>query len=61
MLDDTEPLPFPNDEVTFSLPENEFGALIKQKCKDAILGEDTEGNIIILHQATCESIIKWNG
>ncbi|XP_026331095.1 MRG/MORF4L-binding protein isoform X1 [Hyposmocoma kahamanoa] len=43
MLDDTEPLPFPNHEVTFSLPENEFGALIKQKCKDAILGEDTEG------------------
>ncbi|XP_026331096.1 MRG/MORF4L-binding protein isoform X2 [Hyposmocoma kahamanoa] len=44
MLDDTEPLPFPNHEVTFSLPENEFGALIKQKCKDAILGEDTEAS-----------------
>lgn len=49
MLDDTEPLPFPNHEVAFSLSENEFGALIKQKCKDAILGEDTEGNIFNLH------------
>ena len=43
MLDDTEPIPFPNHEVPFSLPESEFGALIKQKCRDAILGEDTEG------------------
>ncbi|XP_041988307.1 MRG/MORF4L-binding protein [Aricia agestis] len=43
MLDDTEPIPFPNKETPFSLPESEFGTLIKQKCKDAILGEDSEG------------------
>ncbi|CAK1543619.1 unnamed protein product [Leptosia nina] len=42
MLDETEPIPFPNHEVPFSLPENEFGALLKQKCKDVILGEDSE-------------------
>ncbi|XP_073962787.1 MRG/MORF4L binding protein isoform X4 [Choristoneura fumiferana] len=43
MLDDTEPIPFPNHEVAFSLPENEFGALIKQKCRDGILPDDSEG------------------
>ncbi|XP_049880196.1 MRG/MORF4L-binding protein isoform X2 [Pectinophora gossypiella] len=42
MLDDTEPIPFPNHEQPFSLPESEFGALIKQKCKDAILGDESE-------------------
>ncbi|KAI8432837.1 hypothetical protein MSG28_013770 [Choristoneura fumiferana] len=42
MLDDTEPIPFPNHEVAFSLPENEFGALIKQKCRDGILPDDSE-------------------
>lgn len=46
MLEDTEPIPFPNEEVPFTLPESEFGALIKQKCKDAILADDSgEGNI----------------
>lgn len=44
MLDDTEPIPFPNHEVAFNLPENEFGALIKQKCRDSILPDDSEGN-----------------
>lgn len=48
MLDDTEPLPFPNQEVLFSLPECEFGDLLKQKLKDVNLGEDTEGNIVII-------------
>lgn len=43
MLDETETVPFPNNEVPFSLPENEFGALIKQKCKDAIITDETEG------------------
>lgn len=43
MLDDTEPIPFPNNETTFSLPENEFGALLKQKCKDISLADDSEG------------------
>ncbi|KAG7300974.1 hypothetical protein JYU34_015334 [Plutella xylostella] len=42
MLYDTEPIPFPNDEVAFSLPEGEFGPLIKQKCKEAILGDESE-------------------
>ncbi|XP_045505033.1 MRG/MORF4L-binding protein isoform X1 [Colias croceus] len=42
MLDETEPIPFPNHEVPFSLPESEFGSLVKQKCKDAILGDDSE-------------------
>ncbi|XP_045762165.1 MRG/MORF4L-binding protein [Maniola jurtina] len=42
MLDDTEPIPFPNHETAFSLPENDFGALMKQKCKDVILGDDSE-------------------
>ncbi|XP_037298523.1 MRG/MORF4L-binding protein isoform X2 [Manduca sexta] len=38
MLDDTEPIPFPNHEIPFSLPESEFGAMMKQKCsrKDTI-------------------------
>lgn len=43
MLDDTERIPFPNQETNFSLPENEFGALIKQKCKDAVVIEEPEG------------------
>ncbi|XP_060807185.1 MRG/MORF4L-binding protein isoform X2 [Amyelois transitella] len=42
MLDDTERIPFPNQEVPFSLPESEFGTLIKQKCKDTVLGDDSE-------------------
>ncbi|XP_047540085.1 MRG/MORF4L-binding protein [Vanessa atalanta] len=42
MLDETEPIPFPNHEVPFSLPENEFGAMMKQKCKDNILADDSE-------------------
>lgn len=46
MLEDTEPIPFPNHEVPYTLPENEFGDLMKQKCKEAIplLGDDIEGN-----------------
>lgn len=40
MLDDTEPIPFPNHEVPFGLPENEFGALIKQKCKESTVSTD---------------------
>ncbi|KAJ0171530.1 hypothetical protein K1T71_013080 [Dendrolimus kikuchii] len=40
MLDDTEPIPFPNHEVAFSLPENEFGALMKQKCKEISVSTD---------------------
>ncbi|XP_028166153.1 MRG/MORF4L-binding protein isoform X2 [Ostrinia nubilalis] len=31
MLDDTERIPFPNHEMNFSLPDSEFGPLIKQK------------------------------
>jgi MRG-binding protein len=46
MLDDTEPIPFPNHEVAFALPENEFGALMKQKCKDIVLAEETEGQCL---------------
>ncbi|CAG9792755.1 unnamed protein product [Diatraea saccharalis] len=42
MLDDTEPIPFPNHEVPFSLPESEFGVLIKQKCKESIINDDNE-------------------
>ncbi|XP_026728161.1 MRG/MORF4L-binding protein isoform X2 [Trichoplusia ni] len=42
LLEDTEPIPFPNHEVPFSLPESEFGSLMKQKCKEAILAEDSE-------------------
>ncbi|CAG9570694.1 unnamed protein product [Danaus chrysippus] len=42
MLDDTESIPFPNHEMAFCLPENEFGSLIKQKCKETILAEDSE-------------------
>ncbi|XP_026728164.1 MRG/MORF4L-binding protein isoform X4 [Trichoplusia ni] len=44
LLEDTEPIPFPNHEVPFSLPESEFGSLMKQKCKEAILAEDSEGS-----------------
>ncbi|XP_026750488.2 MRG/MORF4L-binding protein [Galleria mellonella] len=42
LLDDTERIPFPNHEVPFSLPENEFGSLIKQKCKESMLTDDSE-------------------
>ncbi|XP_063629551.1 MRG/MORF4L-binding protein isoform X2 [Cydia splendana] len=42
MLDDTEPIPFPNHEVPFSLPESEFGTLMKQKSKDGPLSDDAE-------------------
>ncbi|XP_059055878.1 MRG/MORF4L-binding protein [Achroia grisella] len=42
LLDDTERIPFPNQEVAFSLPENEFGSLIKQKCKESVLTDDSE-------------------
>uniref|UniRef100_A0A2A4JX29 MRG-binding protein n=1 Tax=Heliothis virescens TaxID=7102 RepID=A0A2A4JX29_HELVI len=42
LLEDTEPIPFPNHETPFSLPESEFGSLMKQKCKEAILAEDSE-------------------
>ncbi|XP_022128621.1 MRG/MORF4L-binding protein [Pieris rapae] len=42
MLDETEPIPFPNQEVPFSLSEGEFGALLKQKCRDVILGDDSD-------------------
>ncbi|XP_032523941.2 MRG/MORF4L-binding protein isoform X1 [Danaus plexippus] len=48
MLDDTESIPFPNHEMAFCLPENEFGSLIKQKCKETILADDSEG---ITHRA----------
>ncbi|XP_047035170.1 MRG/MORF4L-binding protein isoform X3 [Helicoverpa armigera] len=44
LLEDTEPIPFPNHETPFSLPESEFGSLMKQKCKEAILAEDSEGS-----------------
>ncbi|KAM3956746.1 MRG/MORF4L binding protein isoform 2-T2 [Aphomia sociella] len=43
MLDDTERIPFPNHEIAFSLPESEFGSLIKQKCKESTLTDDSEG------------------
>lgn len=46
MLDDTEPPLFPNNEVPFSLPENEFGALMKQKLKEAATAEDSDGKYI---------------
>ncbi|XP_061723823.1 MRG/MORF4L-binding protein isoform X1 [Cydia pomonella] len=42
MLDDTEPIPFPNHEVPFCLPESEFGTLMKQKSKDGPLSDDAE-------------------
>ncbi|RVE50030.1 hypothetical protein evm_005236 [Chilo suppressalis] len=42
MLDDTEPIPFPNHEVPFSLPESEFGALMKHKCKETVTADDNE-------------------
>ncbi|CAH0696230.1 unnamed protein product [Spodoptera exigua] len=44
LLEDTEPIPFPNHETPFSLPETEFGSLMKQKCKEAILADDSEGS-----------------
>lgn len=44
LLEDTEPIPFPNNEVPFTLPESEFGLLIKQKCKESITADDSEGN-----------------
>lgn len=44
MLDDTERIPFPNHEMNFTLPESEFGALIKQKCKEAVMPDESEGN-----------------
>ncbi|XP_013174218.1 PREDICTED: MRG/MORF4L-binding protein isoform X3 [Papilio xuthus] len=44
MLEDTEPIPFPNNEVVFNLPEQDFGPLIKQKCKEAILADDSDGD-----------------
>lgn len=43
MLDDTERIPFPNHEMNFSLPDSEFGSLMKQKCRDIILPDDSEG------------------
>ncbi|XP_062530296.1 MRG/MORF4L-binding protein isoform X4 [Bombyx mori] len=43
MLDEAEPIPFPNHEITFCLPENEFGALMKQKSKEVLVSEETEG------------------
>ncbi|XP_012551052.2 MRG/MORF4L-binding protein isoform X1 [Bombyx mandarina] len=42
MLDEAEPIPFPNHEITFCLPENEFGALMKQKSKEVLVSEETE-------------------
>ncbi|XP_072948110.1 uncharacterized protein MrgBP [Epargyreus clarus] len=42
LLDDTEPIPFPNHEMPFALPENDFGPLIKQKLKESILADDSE-------------------
>ncbi|KAL0812040.1 hypothetical protein ABMA28_009432 [Loxostege sticticalis] len=42
MLDDTERIPFPNHEMNFSLPDSEFGSLMKQKCRDIILPDDSE-------------------
>lgn len=48
MLEDTEPIPFPNNEVIFNLPEHEFGPLIKQKCKEALLADDSDGGNINL-------------
>lgn len=44
MLVDTEPIPFPNHETPFSLPESEFGALMKQKCKENVVTDENEGN-----------------
>ncbi|XP_014371591.1 MRG/MORF4L-binding protein isoform X3 [Papilio machaon] len=44
MLEDTEPIPFPNNEVVFNLPEQEFGPLIKQKCKETLLADDSDGD-----------------
>lgn len=49
LLEDTEPIPFPNHETPFSLPETEFGSLMKQKCKEAILADDSEGIIFIVY------------
>lgn len=45
MLEETEGIPFPNHEMPFSLPESEFGPLMKQKCKESILVDDSEGNL----------------
>lgn len=53
MLEDTEPIPFPNHEVPFSLPESEYGQLIKQKCRDTILADDSEGKQTVLTFNIC--------
>lgn len=47
MLEDTEPIPFPNHQVPYCLPDTEFGALMKQKSKDAIV-EENEGKFQII-------------
>ncbi|XP_052740679.1 MRG/MORF4L-binding protein [Bicyclus anynana] len=41
MLEDTEPIPFPNHMVHFSLNESEYGALMEQKCKE-VHADDSE-------------------
>lgn len=40
LLDDTEPPTFPIEEAPFSLPEKEFGALMKQKMKEFDVSDD---------------------
>lgn len=48
-LDEMEPLPFPNDECEFSLPETEFSAFISKK-KIEIENETTEVKIEVVAQ-----------
>lgn len=45
LLDETESVPFPNEDVDFSLPESDFTSLIKQKCRDAILADDVDDEV----------------
>ncbi|XP_068145811.1 MRG/MORF4L-binding protein [Drosophila tropicalis] len=41
-LDDLESLPFPNEEREFSLPEQDYGALLKSVDAPAAIGEEKE-------------------
>ncbi|KAL4710573.1 hypothetical protein ACJJTC_008975 [Scirpophaga incertulas] len=42
MLEETEPIPFPNDPVPFSLPESEYGELMRKKKSGITLTVDEE-------------------
>lgn len=48
LLDYTEPIPFPNQEVHFSLPDNEFAVLVKQKSKEIAPTEEIDGKYYLI-------------